>query len=218
MKLLNRSNVILYFIGLVSIDIAFSINIDYNINYDLNIVNNYFYINYDDNYIILNSYDTPYVKINFEYIAEIDNNEEYKKTNILFNTFIKDNEYIKTIMKNKKLYFEMNYDTFYNNNYVDVFMFMKEQNKTKYGANINNIVICISFDKENINYDGKYTLELKDYVINFSNISFSDGKYNKVNVERFGNYFYIYFPSYKDYMQYKFTIKYEHNYIYFDLV
>ncbi len=212
------SKAILFFIGLVYIDIAkCNNNYNYNINYDLNIVNQYFYINYDDNYIILNSYDTPYVKINFEYIAEIDNYEEYNKTNILFNTFIKDDEYIKTIMKNQKLYFEMNYDTLYNNKYVDVFMFMKENNKIVNNIVNNKIVICISFDKESINYDGEYILEVKDYVINFSNISFSDGKYNKVNVERFGNYFYIYFPSYKDYIQYKFTIKYEPNYIYFNL-
>jgi hypothetical protein len=207
MKILTKLS-LLFFIGLVYIDIAFCIN------YDLKLINEYFNINYDDNYIILNDYDTSNVKINFEYIAEVNNYEEYNKQNILFNTFIKDTDdlnnfnYVKTSMKNEKLYFEINYETIFNNNYVEVYMLMKEYNY----SNNNDIVICISFDKQIINYDGNYILEFKDYIINFSNISFSDYKYNKVNVERFGNYFYINFPSYKDYMQYKFTIKYASNY------
>ncbi len=187
-----------------------SVTFGNKINYDLLLINEYFNINYDDNNIILNNYDISNVKINFEYIAEVSNDEEYNKQNIIFNRFIKDTDdfnnfnYVKTSMKTEQLYFEINYEAIYNKNYVDVVMFIKNKASTS----TNNIVICISFDKEIINYNGKYILEVKDYIINFSNISFSDYKYYKVNVERFGNYFYIYFPSYKDFIHYKFILIY----------
>lgn len=199
-----------FFFGLVYINVV-KCN---NINHDLKLINEYFHIKYDNNNIILNNYYTSNVKINYEYIAEVDDYKEFNKQSIIFNEFIKETDefnkfnYVKKVMNNDKLYFEMNYDTIFDNNYVEVFMFMKGYNNTN-----NSIVICISFDREIINYDGQYILEVKDYIINFSNISFSDNKYNEVNVERFGNYFYINFPSYKDYMQYKFMIKYDSNYI-----
>jgi hypothetical protein len=181
-----------------------------NINYDLKLISENFYINYDDNNIILNDYNLEsIVKINFEYISDI--NEHYKQ-NIKFNSFIKEtNEFskfnfVKTAMNKDKLYYEINYDALYYTNHLEAFMLMKGFTTT------NEIIICISFDREIINFDGKHTLEIKNYVINFSNISFSDNKYNKVNVERFGNYFYIHFQSYVDYMQYKFTISYNYNY------
>ena len=69
------------------------------------------------------------------------------------------------------------------NNYIDISIFVKN-------IKSNNITICISFDKELINYNGNYILEVKDYIIKFSNVSFSN-TFNKVNIERFGNYFYI---------------------------
>ena len=196
--------------------------LSYDINCNIELVNEYFNINYDDNHITLNNYDISNVKINFEYIAEVSDDEEYNKQPILFNKFIKDSDdfnkfnYVKTTMHTEKLYFEVNYDTLYYNKFVEVYMFIKNNN-----ISINSIVICISFDKEIINYDGNYILEVKDYVINFSNISFtaqnSNNKvWNKVTVDRFGNYFYIYFPSYKDFIQYKFIIKYDSNYIYYD--
>jgi len=190
--------------------LLFGLVFGYNINYDLKLTNEYFYINYDDNSIILNNYySDSYVKINFEYISESEGSQQ----NILFNTFIKETEvldnfeYIRALMKNNNLYYEIIYESFYNKNYIDVYTMIKKNN-----TNINDeTIICISFDRAQINYDGNYTLEVKDYIINFSNISFSDYKYNKVNLERFGNYFYIHFPSYLDYIQYTFTIKYEPN-------
>ncbi len=214
---------ILLFLSLIYITKGFELNPD------INIVNEYFYINFDENSIILNNYykplvnDNSIVKINFDYILEENENDtdvyEYNKQNILFNSFIKETdsysgfENLKTLMKNDNIYFEVNYETYTFNKYVDVYMIIQKINK-----NNNKNIICISFDKKVINYDGEYTLEVSDYNIKFSNTSFLNGKYNKVIIERFGNYFYIHLPSFEDYIYYNFKIQFDTIYKYIDLI
>ncbi len=185
---------------LVLISITFAIE-----DYYLTLVNDYFFVEYDYNNIKLYS-DKNIVKMNYEYISEGDC---LNKQNIQFNYFLKESnnyqDFIKTIMKNDNIYYEINYETLIHNNYLDVKMHLKKY-KTN---NNNNIIICISFDRLSINYDGLYSMEVKDYLINFSNVAYYDNKYDFINIDRFSNYFYISIPSFNDYINYTFTIKYD---------
>ncbi len=164
-----------------------------HINYDLKLINEYFYVNFDDNSIIFNNYYSDNIKINFEYISDITENN---KQDISFKYFIKEvdefNKYniLKAVMKNDNIYYEMSYESFYYNNYMDVFI------KTN-----SNIIMCISFDKQIINYNGKNILEVKDYIISTD---------DNITIDRFGNYFYFNFTSNDN--LYKFKIKYISNY------
>jgi hypothetical protein len=57
-----------------------------------------------------------------------------------------------------------------------------------------------------ININGKYYLEVGNLNIVFSEKALIDNQNYVVNMERFGNNFYLNFPSFKEYIIYEFNI------------
>lgn len=190
-----------------------------------NIVENYlFSANINNNKITLNKHfsNCRPIIIKYENIFEEyfeDNNYNYNKQSIIFddtsnNIFDIHNSLLST-MNTTNLYFEANYKMTYSisnaySNALYVSFYMKN---FKYQNMKNNIILSLSFNSP-INYDGKYILEIQNYILTFSDNVISDNKIKNVKIERFGNYFYLHFPSYNNEMYYNFIINYDnYNYI-----
>ncbi len=71
----------------------------------------------------------------------------------------------------------------------------------------NDFIVKLEFNCP-VNYNGKYYLEAKDYIIVFSENAMLDTDKKPVGVERFGNNFYLNFPSFKENLLYNYTIYY----------
>ncbi len=190
--------------------------------YDLVLSNDKFSVNFDYDKIILEKLNinkkykfNPIITYQniFEDIYETESeiisgtNPKYK---ILFDNFIEhlgSTNYIKSSVKinNSNTYFESKYqmisdDTLLVSFYISDFKFKNPNN---------DLLVSLSFTSGPINYNGKYYLEVQDYIINFSNTTTYNLYSDKVSIERFGNYFYIHFPYFEDELFYNFTIKYE---------
>ncbi len=181
------------------------------IDNDLTLLNLLFKVDFDKNSIILSNYDNSnYVNIKYEKIYENNNIKP-----IEFNMFHTDEmdiyNAIITLMQDDDVYFEalntMSYSIHnYAKNSLKVSLIVMDY---KFQDMNNEFVINLSFNGP-VNYDGEYYLEIKDFIIVFSEkVSFdSDNKSSTVTIERFGNNFYLHFPSFKEYMLYDFIIYY----------
>jgi len=69
----------------------------------------------------------------------------------------------------------------------------------------NELILNLSFNGP-VNYDGEYYLEIKDIIVVFSNKVIVDQENKTITVERFGNNFYLHFPSFKECLLYDFII------------
>jgi hypothetical protein len=181
---------------------------------DLTLSNLMFKADFNSNGIILSNYNNQnYINIKYETMYENnhdnDNNNNIK--NIKFNIFNSDelDVYHAVIsgMEDDTFYFEalntMSYSIHnYEKNLLNVSLYV-----TGYEfKDINNeFIINLSFNSP-INYDGEYYLELQDYIIVFSNKVFLDYENKTATVERFGNNFYLHFPSFKEFLLYDFII------------
>ena len=197
----------------------FNLSILFILNFLVGIINcntieNYlFSANINNNKIILNKHfsDCRPIIISYENIFEDNTNN---KKQIIFNEISNDvfdiyNSVIST-MNTTNVYFETKHKMTYciSNSYsnaLHVSFYMKD---FKFQDMKNNIILSLSFNSP-INYDGKNILEIKDYILTFSDKVISDKKVKNVQIERFGNYFYLHFPSYNDDMYYNFIINYD---------
>ncbi len=179
---------------------------------------NKFSINLENEKIILENFNNnckylskPIIKYEniFEDIYETESdiiskaNPKYK---VMFDDFNINKNYIISSMKfnNSDTYFEVKYQmitdkTLLVSFYISSFEFKDTSN---------DLLVSLSFNKL-VNYDSKYYLEVDDYVINFSN---NTDNFNKVTIERFGNYFYVHLPYFADELYYNFTISYVPNF------
>jgi hypothetical protein len=171
-----------------------------------------FKANFNENGIILSNHDYfNYINIKYEKVYE--NNHDINQKLIKFSTIYSDEidvyNTITTAMDDNIFYFEA-LNTMSNSihNY--------EKNSLKVSLialgyifqDMNNeFIINLSFNSS-VNYDGEYYLEIKDYIIVFSDKVLSDDENKTASVERFGNNFYLHFPSFEEYMIYDFTIRY----------
>jgi hypothetical protein len=190
-------------------------NLVYGIHkYNLNIKANNFYVDFDYDKISLKEYDRSNkdIIIKYETISEDNTNKSNKIYFSYFHNELENSiEYVRHIYSFNKTYMEfineVNHTNKYTNNKINVYLFMKGWQFD----NNNNIILNISVNNP-VNYDGKYYLEINNFIINFSENCNSDYTHKKVFVERFGNYFYIHFPSYKSSLYYNFSIDYNEYY------
>jgi hypothetical protein len=169
--------------------------------------NDLYMIDIDDNKLIIKNHfeDNINVTMKYEQIYENNITPTNNYNNILFNYFLQDiseyYHYIGTTMKKDNMYFDANYEM---NNYITNVQLRIS------GSTFDNMatgfIISLSFNSP-INYDGKYILEIKDYIIQFNEYTYTDDNYKLVTVERFGNNFYLHFPYYEKFSQYQFMIK-----------
>jgi hypothetical protein len=176
-----------------------------------------FKANFNENGIILSNHDNfNYINIKYEKVYENnhDNDNIINIKPIKFSTVYSDemdvyNTITTAMDDNTNFYFEaLNTMSYSIHNY--------ERNSLKVSLIVlgyifqdmnNEFIINLSFNSS-VNYDGEYYLEIKDYIVVFSDKVLSDNENKTAIVERFGNYFYLHFPSFKEYMIYDFTIYY----------
>ena len=170
-----------------------------------------FRANFNENGIILSNHDDcNYINLKYEKFYENNNNNH----NIIkFNTIYSDEmdtyNAITTTVVNDNFYFEafniMSYSLrHYSKNSLKVTLIIMDyvfQNMD------NEFIINLSLNSS-VNYNGEYYLEIKDYIIVFSDKVYSDNENKTATVERFGTNFYLHFPSFKEYMLYDFIIYY----------
>ncbi len=187
----------------------------YGLNDNFQLSNFLFKADFDKNSIILSNHNNNnYVNIKYENICE--KNLEYDKVfPIEFNTFNYDEidafNGVTTGEETTNFYIEalntMSYSIHnYEKNSLKVSLIVMDY---KFQDMNNEFIINLSFNGP-VNYDGEYYLEIKDYIIVFSEkVSFdTENKNASAKIERFGNNFYLHFPSFKEYMLYDFIIYY----------
>ena len=155
-----------------------------------------------------------YIKYNNYYEANINNISTIK-----FDTINSDNydnySYVSTSMYNNNIYFETTNIYYNSNNSLKVILLITNH---QFQDIKNNFILSLSFNKiiygftvstiplGPINFNGKYYLEIDGFNIGFSEKALADDANYMVNLERFGNNFYLHFPSFKQYILYEFNI------------
>jgi hypothetical protein len=182
------------------------------------ILENYLFVtNITNSDIILHKHFSNSRPIIIKYINIFEENDNNKKHSIIFNETSNNifDEYNSLIsIMNNDLYFEVNYKNTYSisNAYYNALHVSFYIKNFKFQNMKNNIILGLSFNSP-INYDGKYLLEIENYILTFSDTVNSDNIIKNVKIERVGNYFYIIFPSCNE-MYYNFIINYDnYNYI-----
>jgi hypothetical protein len=159
-----------------------------NFAFSLETYNMLFFAKINNNQIILDDYDNNTIIIKYE---DIYDNNNFKEK-IDFN-----NQYHKLF----KISYDMIYDVYdYKNNYLNISLKMKNITFEE------NLVLSLSFNNP-INYNGRNVLEIKNYIITFSENVLVDNYKNKIQIERFGNWFYLHFPVFKNDLYYNFIIR-----------
>ena len=152
----------------------------------LEIYNMLFFSKINNNQIILDDYNNNTVFIKYEDIY--DNNTFKEKINFNHNKLF-------------KITYDMVYDIYeYKYNYLNISLRMKNITFEE------NLVLSLSFNNP-VNYNGRNVLEIKNYIITFSNTVLVDNKQNNIEIERFGNWFYLHFPVFKNDLYYYFIIR-----------
>jgi hypothetical protein len=177
---------------IISIVMAQSFNI--NVDFDKNGFNiNNIYIKYNSWYEgnITNNYP-----INFDSI----NSDNYDN-----------NDYVSTSMYNN-IYFETTNIYYNSNNSIKVILLIMnyqfEDINNDFILNLifNKIIYGLTIPCGSINFNGEYNLQIDDFNIEFSNKVLIDNINHVMHLERFGNYFYLHFPSFKEYIVYEYNI------------
>jgi len=166
---------------------------------------------FDKNGITINDI---YIKYNNYYETNINNISD-----IQFDTINSDNNdnytYVLTSMYNHNIYIETTNIYYKSNNTLKVILLIMEH---EFQNTKNELILNLSFNKifygfniimsplGPINFNGKYYLEVGNFNIIFSEKVLIDNEYHVANLERFGNHFYLNFPSFKQYIIYDFTI------------
>lgn len=165
-----------------------------------------FNVNFNQNGFNINDI---YIKYNNYYEENVTNN------NPINFDIINNNQYISTIMQNNDIYFETTNIYYESNNSLRVILLITDYNFQNIN---NNFILNIVFNKKTfmfttiiipygpINFNGKHYLQIGDFNMEFSNNAIVDDIKQNVKLERFGNYFYLHFPSFKNYILYEYTI------------
>ncbi len=192
----------------------YNINIVYGLFEDYSLSNFLFSVNFNKNSLILNDNNVP---LNIKYESFYENNINIKINKIEFNSILSEEfdiySGVETIMDTNKYYFQIfNIISYSIHNYakntLEVSLYLTNFEFENFD---NNLIINLSFNCP-INYDGKYYLEANNYIIVFSERALLDDNLIKIDVDRFGNNFYLNFPSFKDYLLYNYTIYYNNLY------
>ncbi len=180
---------------------------------DYSLSNFLFLANLNNNSLILKNYDnTNQLNIKYENFYEENKNLiDYNKINFNYILYDEFDIYraVLTVMDTNNIYFEalntMSYSIHnYEQNSLKVSLFVMNY---KFQDINNEFIINLSFNSP-VNYDGEYYLEAKEYIIVFSEEALLDNDKQSVYIKRFGNNFYINFPSFKDYLLFNYTIYY----------
>jgi hypothetical protein len=178
----------------------------YGFNDAFQLYNFLFKADFDKTGIILSNNNNNYINIKYENIFEGD-----KVYPIEFNTFNYDEidayNGVITGYENTNFYFEalniMSYNIYnYETNSLKVSLMIMDY---KFQDMNNELILNLSFNGP-VNYDGEYYLEIKDIIVVFSNKVIVDQENKTITVERFGNNFYLHFPSFKECLLYDFII------------
>jgi hypothetical protein len=152
-----------------------------------------------------------YIKYNSWYEGNITNNSAINFDSINSDSF--DNiKYVSTSMYNNNIYFEATNIYYNSNNSIKVILLIMnyhfEDINNDFILNLvfNKIVYGFTIPYGPINFNGEYNLQIDDFNIEFSNKVLIDNINNMMHLERFGNYFYLHFPSFKEYILYEFNI------------
>jgi hypothetical protein len=166
---------------------------------------------FDKNGITL---DDIYIKYNSYYETNVNNISA-----IQFDTISSDNNdnytFVLTSLYNHNIYIETTNIFYKSNNTLKVILLIMEH---EFQNTKNELILNLSFNKifyglniltsplGPINFNGKYYLEVGKFNIIFSKKVLIDNEYHMANLDRFGNHFYLNFPSFKEYIIYDFTI------------
>ena len=176
---------------IITIVMAMSFNVDFDKN-GFNINNIYIKYNgwYEANITNINA-------INFDSINS-DNYDNYK--------------YVLTSMYNNNIHFETTNIYYNSNNSLKVILLIMNHQFQNINNNFilnlvfNKIIYGVTIPYGPINFNGIHYLQLGDFNIEFSNKVLIDNINHMMHLERFGNYFYLHFPSFTEYIVYEFNI------------
>lgn len=170
-----------------------------------------FTTNFDKNGININDI---YIKYNNYYETNVNNISTIQFDKIEtdnYNTY----KYVLASMYNDNIFFETTNVYYNSNNSLKVILlitnhaFQNTNNEFILNLSFNKIFYGLTISTKPlgpINFNGKYYLEVGDFNIGFSEKVLIDEEYHTTNLERFGNHFYLSFPSFKEYILYEFNI------------
>jgi hypothetical protein len=152
-----------------------------------------------------------YIKYNSWYEGNITNNYAINFDSINSDNY-DNNKYVLTSMYNSNIYFETTNVYYNSNNSIKVillimnYQFQDVNNDFILNLVFNKILYEFTIPCGPINFNEKHYLQIDDFNIEFSNKVLIDNNNHVMHLERFGNYFYLHFPSFKEYILYEFNI------------